>query len=165
MPTLGKFPMPPPVPRQDRRQPAKKSKTTSRPFFVRPSATFWWSLLQKMAVISHASFCLCLSLAPCLCLPRSFCQFSIRWRRFGTWKKDEEDVLSGVDFWVRACVKTRTFYVAPPREFPLSVRATFKRELQIFTHKFTPLSIVWLWHRRVEKESGRHFCISRQVVI
>ena len=27
-----------------------------------------------------------------------------------------------------------------PREFPLSVRATFKRDLQIYTHKFTPLS-------------------------
>ena len=50
-------------------------------------------------------------------------------------------VLSGVDFWVRACVKTRAFYVAPPLEFPLSVHATFKRELHIFTHKFTPLSI------------------------
>ena len=38
-------------------------------------------------------------------------------------------------------MKTRAFYVAPPREFPLSVRATFEPELQIFTHKFTPLSI------------------------
>ena len=48
--------------------------------------------------------------------------------------------LSGVDFWVRACMKTRAFYVAPPLEFPLSVRSTFERKLQIFTHKFTPLS-------------------------
>ena len=38
-------------------------------------------------------------------------------------------------------MKTRTLYVAPRREFPLSVRATFERELQIYTHKFTPLSI------------------------
>ena len=47
-------------------------------------------------------------------------------------------------------MKTRAFYVAPPREFPLSVRATFPSpsarlssgsfELQIVTHKFTPLS-------------------------
>ena len=38
-------------------------------------------------------------------------------------------------------MKTSDFYVAPPREFPLSFRATFDRELQSFTHKFTPLSM------------------------
>ena len=38
-------------------------------------------------------------------------------------------------------MKTHAFYVAPTLEFPLSVRATFERELQIFTPKFTPLSI------------------------
>ena len=37
-------------------------------------------------------------------------------------------------------MKTRAFYVALPREFPLSVPSTFEQELQIFTHKFTPLS-------------------------
>ena len=37
-------------------------------------------------------------------------------------------------------MKSRAFYVAPQREFPFSVRATFERELRIFTHKFTPLS-------------------------
>ena len=49
-------------------------------------------------------------------------------------------LLSGVDFWVRVCVKTPAFYFASPGEFPLSVRATFERDLQIFTHKFSPLS-------------------------
>ena len=42
-------------------------------------------------------------------------------------------------------MKTRAFYVAPPREFPLSVLWTFEWELQIFTHKFTPLSIEGGW--------------------
>ena len=54
--------------------------------------------------------------------------------------KKNTALLSGADFWVRACVKTRTFYVTPPCEFPLSVRATLERELQMSTHKFTPLS-------------------------
>ena len=41
-------------------------------------------------------------------------------------------------------MKTHAFYVVPPREFTLSVRSTFERELQICTHKFTPLS-TYLW--------------------
>ena len=52
-------------------------------------------------------------------------------------------------------MKTRTFYVAPPRVFPLSVRATFERELQIFTHKFTPLSIPHIWYSLTANEEKK----------
>ena len=72
-------------------------------------------------------------------------------------------ILSGVDFRVRACVKTRTFYVAPPLEFPLSVRATFKRELQIFTHKFTPLSLSGGFIREVGNVE-RQYCLLEVVI-
>ena len=38
-------------------------------------------------------------------------------------------------------MKTTAILLRSPRVFPLSVWATFKRKIQIFTHKFTPLSI------------------------
>ena len=37
-------------------------------------------------------------------------------------------------------MKTTAILLRSPRVFPLSVWATFKREIQIFTYKFTPLS-------------------------
>ena len=36
--------------------------------------------------------------------------------------------------------ENRAFFVVPPREFPLSVCATFTREFQIITQNYTPLS-------------------------
>ena len=56
------------------------------------------------------------------------------------WKVYRYALLSGVDLWGRKCVKSAAVLVASPRVFPLSVRAIFTREIQIFTHKFTPLS-------------------------
>ena len=38
-------------------------------------------------------------------------------------------------------MKTAAILLRSPRAFPLSVWATFKRQIQMFTHKFTPLSI------------------------
>ena len=37
-------------------------------------------------------------------------------------------------------MKSAAVLVASPRVFPLSVHAIFTRKIQIFTHKFTPLS-------------------------
>ena len=45
-------------------------------------------------------------------------------------------LLSGVDFWVRKCVKTTAILFRSPRAFPLSVWANLRRELRIFTHKY-----------------------------
>ena len=59
------------------------------------------------------------------------------------WKVYRYALLSGVDLWGRKCVKSAAVLVASPRVFPLSVRAIFTREIQIFTHKFTPLSKSW----------------------
>ena len=36
--------------------------------------------------------------------------------------------------------ENRAFFVASPREFPLSFWATFKGEFQIITQNYTPLS-------------------------
>ena len=47
---------------------------------------------------------------------------------------------SGVDLWGRECVKSAELLVVSARLFPLSVRATFRHEIKIFTQKFTPLS-------------------------
>ena len=41
-------------------------------------------------------------------------------------------------------MKSRAFYVALPRAFAPAVRAIFTRKIQIFTHKFSPLSIYLL---------------------
>ena len=37
--------------------------------------------------------------------------------------------------------ENRAFFVAPPRVFPLSIRASFRRDIQIFTQNSTPLSM------------------------
>ena len=39
-------------------------------------------------------------------------------------------------------MKTTAILLRSSRAFPLSVWVTFKRGIQIFTHKFTPLSIL-----------------------
>ena len=51
-------------------------------------------------------------------------------------------LLSGVDFSVRKCVKTAAILFRSPRAFPISVWANLRRDLRIFTHKFTPLSSI-----------------------
>ena len=52
-----------------------------------------------------------------------------------------EIILRCVDFWVRRSVKTGAILFRSKRVFPLSVWANFRHEFQIFTHKFTHLSI------------------------
>ena len=51
-----------------------------------------------------------------------------------------QQLLSGVDFGVRRSVKSAAILLRSPRAFPLSVWATFKREIRIFTYKFIRLS-------------------------
>ena len=44
--------------------------------------------------------------------------------------------------------ENRAFFVAPPRVFPLSVRASFTRDIQIITQNSTPLSTTWVGYSR-----------------
>ena len=82
MPTLGKFPMPPPVPlfQAGRRQPAKKR--------VGPSFLLRYFLM--IIIAKNGGYFTCRSLSASLSVfqspTRCFCQFSVRWRRFRTWR-------------------------------------------------------------------------------
>ena len=63
-------------------------------------------------------------------------------------------VLSGVYFCVRDCVKIAAILFPSPRVFAPAVRATFTREIQIISQKFTPLS-------SIRREGGSSWCALR----